>query len=233
MENHCPTTDDIIKIPMKPFTIKFLYTLLIISLLPACSPYTKGQPIQKDLPAKFAYLVIDIQEDFMNANGKLPIDQGQSPKIIKNINELLPIFEQQKIEIIYIGNEFNKSETIANWFRNNAAIAGSKGTQLAAGLKVLNHHYFPKNHPDAFSNQEFDQYLRKQNITGIIISGVFADQCVLSTVKGALNREYEVFLISGTLGAKTDENLNNALQKYHKLDVSIFTPEQIVNKISL
>ena len=208
--------------------ILLVFALVLFS---GCSPHTEGEPIETNLPEKFCFLVVDIQNDFMAKDGKLPIEPKQSQNIINTINRLLPVFDKNKIEIIYIGNEFKETDTIANWFRNKAAIEGTEGAKLAPDLNIINNNYFIKSSADAFSNKSFDKYLREKKITKLIISGVFADQCILSTVKGGLNRKYEIYVISDGIGAKNDQNIKKALKAYKKLKVNIITSEQIINKI--
>ncbi len=215
---------------MKPAIINQLLIISLLFLLSSCSNYTKGEPIESKLPPKYAFLVIDIQNDFMSNTGKLPIGENQSTNIIKTINKLSPIFNQNKIETIYIENKFKKYDLIANWFRNNAALEGTDGEKLSPDLTIVNDKQFYKSSPDAFSNKIFDKYLRTKKITKLIVAGVFADQCVLSTIQGALNRKYGVYVISDAIGAKNDNDINKALKKYKELNVNIVTSQQITEK---
>lgn len=205
---------------MKPLPLLVLF-LPLAFLFSGCSPFTGGEAIETDLPPRSALLVIDVQKDFMLPQGKLPIDQAQAGNIIRNLNELLPVVVRHQIDVVYIGNEFKKSATVANWFRNHAAIENSAGAKLAEGLNVVSTNYFAKNRPDAFSNGEFDRFLREKKISKLIISGVFADQCVLATIKGAINRQYEVYALADAIGAKTDKHLARALRKYKQLGVNV------------
>lgn len=218
---------------MKLNIFRSIILIICLILLSGCSPYTKGEPIESNLPDKYSFLILDIQNDFMAKDGKLPISPIQSRDIINKINMLLSILTQSEVEVVYIGNEFKKSDTIANWFRNNAAIKGTDGAKLDSNLNIINNNYFSKSSPDAFSNKSFDQYLREQKISKLIIAGVFADQCVLSTVKGGLNRKYEVYVISDAIGAKNDSDIEKAIKAYKKLNAHTVTSEQIINKIKL
>jgi len=208
-----------------------LMSTVVLLICAGCSPYTKGEAIRADLPEKYALLILDMQNDFLKPDGKLPIDRGQAPKILEAINRLLTYLPGKGIEVVYIGNEFSKSDTVANWFRNKAALQGTEGAELTEDLTLVNNSYFAKNQPDAFSNHAFDQYLRKKKVTKLLIAGVFADQCILSTVKGALQRKYGVYVIADAIGAKTDRDLDKALQKFNSMDVQVVTAEQVIKKI--
>lgn len=212
-----------------------VYVIIIafgaILLSSGCTPFTKGKPIPSDLADKYAFLILDIQNDFMSKEGKLPVDPKQSNEIIKIINTLVVYFEQKNIDVVYIVNEFDKSDTIANWFRNNAAIKDTKGAELVSDLKLSTNNRFSKSHPDAFSNVDFDNYLRKKNITKLVIAGVFADQCVLSTVKGGVNRKFDVIVIADAIGAKNDRKREKAIESFKKLGVGVVTSDEIVQEI--
>ncbi len=58
--------------------------------------------------AKFnqALLVVDIQNDFMGQQAKMPIDQLQTDEIIENINKLIERAQQLELSVVYIGNEY-------------------------------------------------------------------------------------------------------------------------------
>ncbi len=209
-----------------------IWLISVVLFVTGCNPYNGGEPIQTGLPDKSAFIILDIQNDFMLPTGRLPIDQGQSSGIIRNINKLTAGFGKNHMDVIYIGNEFKESDTVANWFRNNSAIKGTEGAKLVAELNVINTNYFAKEHPDAFTNKLFDQFLRDRKITKLIIAGVFGDQCVLSTVKAALNRKFEVTIVSDAIGTKTDKKLANILETYKKIGVGVEKTDQLVSRVS-
>jgi nicotinamidase-related amidase len=208
-----------------------LVTIVITFLLVGCVPYTKGKPISENLPEKQAILVVDMQKDFLDPKGRLPVDSGQARLIINKINLLLTGAKSTTTEIIYIGNEFSPSDRIGNWFRNHAAIRGEDGTGLIPGLLVVNDNYFSKSHPDAFSNRQFDRHLRDRKINELVITGVFADQCVLATVKGALQRGYKVVVPSDGVAAENEKDLRKALGKYSEAGALITSMAEVMAQL--
>lgn len=209
------------------FVIFFLSPFLFCS----CTPYSEGEPIEKNLPVKYAIVIMDMQEDFILLTGKLPVDQDQAGEALQRINVLLSSINANTPEVIYIGNEFSPSDYIGNWFRNHAAISGQNGTRLVSGLKVVNDTYFAKNHPDAFSTTEFDTYLRERKISHLIFAGVFADQCVMSTVKGALQRQCRVSVLPEAVAAKNKKNKEKAIQKYRNLGVELLSMDDAIEQL--
>ena len=206
------------------------FTVLLGTLLycAGCSPHTEGEPIQQGLPTKYGIIIMDMQEDFILATGKLPVDRNQAQKALQSINTLLSAVNANSVEVVYVGNEFSPEDSIGNWFRNHAAIAGQKGTKLVADLTVVNDTFFTKDKPDAFSNKEFDAYLREKMVNHLIMTGVFADQCVMSTAKGGLQRLYKVSVIPEGVAAKNDKNHEKEIHKFRELGVELLATDDAI-----
>jgi nicotinamidase-related amidase len=206
-------------------------SMILLFFINGCISHTKGKLIESDIPDKYAFLIMDIQKDFMTVEGKLPVNNEQAQTVLKTINTIVETVDVNEIEIVYIGNEFSPSDRIANWFRNYASLKGEEGSQLDSRLKIVNNIYFSKNQLDAFSNDKFDQYLRNKKVNKLIIAGVFADQCVLATARGALQRGYKVTILSDGVAAKSDEDLKEALQKYKEDGVTVMSSAGFLEKL--
>lgn len=156
--------------------MKFIWVCFysLIILLSSCSFATKGDYIGKYHNPGKAFLVLDIQNDFTSQNAKMPVDSAQAEIMIKNVNEILNQSSQMNTIVIYIGNEFEKGNFIANYFRNYAAIKGSPGAELDKRLKVINNNYFSKDEPDAFSSEKLNEFLIANQVDELYICGVFA-----------------------------------------------------------
>ncbi len=211
--------------------IQLTISLMLLGFLVGCDAYTKGKPIESNMPEKYAFLIMDVQKDFMTADGKLPVDSQQAQSVLKTINRTVEAVDVSTVEIVYIGNEFSPSDRIANWFRNYAALKGEEGSKLDSRLKVVNNLYFSKNMPDAFSNDAFDQYLRNKKVNKIIVAGVFADQCVLATAKGAVQRGYKVITLSDGIAAKNDKKLIQALQKHKEVGTTVISSAEFIKQL--
>jgi len=211
-----------------------IFAVLLVTLLSSagCSPHTEGEPIQQGLPTKYGIIIIDIQKDFILPTGKLPVDLNQARKAVQSINSLLAAVTPNGAEVVYVRNEFSPDDTIGNWFRNDAAIAGRDGTKQVADLAVVNDTDFTKAKSDAFSNNAFDTYLREKEINHLILTGVFADQCVMSTAKGGLQRQYSVAVIPEAVAAKNDKNHDKAIEKFRKLGVSILATDDAIIQLT-
>jgi len=64
------------------------------------------------------------------------------------------------------------------------------------------------------------------------MTGVFADQCVMSTAKGGLQRQYSVAVIPEAVAAKNDKNHDKAIEKFRKLGVSILATDDAIIQLT-
>lgn len=173
-----------------------------------------------------ALLIIDIQDDFTGDKAKMPVDKKQAAEIITNINRMLDGAEKSGITPIYIGNEFSPRD-ITNIFRNNAAIKGTEGAKIDSRLRIASNYYFAKHKNNSFSNPELDQFLMQKNIRDLYISGLFAEACVYSTIKGALKNNYSVIAITDCIAAKTDKKRDKMIAQYKKAGIKCITAASI------
>ena len=196
---------------MKPLVIAF--SLLILFM--GCSFATQGSAIPKYENPKTVLLVMDMQEDFLGENAKMPINKEQIPAITAVINSLIDEFERNGQQIIYVKSEFPKI-AIGNRIRHHAAIKGSPGTNIYGKIRISGNIIFSKKEPDAFSNPEFEKYLVANQVNQLVITGVYADQCVLSTALAALNRKYQVKFVRNGVGSSSEKAVYKACETVKK-----------------
>ncbi len=166
---------------------------------------------------KKALLILDIQKDFTDSRARMPVDSSQAKRIIENINRLIDEAKRNGTVVIYVKNAFSRFDFIGNLFRNNAALKDSLGSDFDTRLNVVNQNIFKKSRPDAFTNRDLDMFLVNREIDEIFVTGVFADQCVLSTSKSAIRRGIKINLIQDAVGAKNDKVVLKAVEKVRKV----------------
>jgi nicotinamidase-related amidase len=176
---------------------------------------TQGSIIPKRENPQTVLLVMDMQEDFLGENAKMPINKEQIPAITAVVNSLIDEFERNGQQIIYIKSEFPKI-AIGNNIRHHAAIVGSPGTEIYGKIRISGKVIFSKKKPNAFSNPEFEKYLVENQVSQLVITGVYADQCVLDTALGALDRKYQVKFVRNGVGSSSEEAVNKACEKVKK-----------------
>ncbi len=175
----------------------------------------EGSVIPKSESPKTVLLVLDMQEDFLGEKAKMPINKEQIPALTAVINSLIDEFERNGQQIIYIKSEFPKI-ALGNRIRHHAAIVGSEGTNIYRKIRISGNIIFSKKVPDAFDNREFEKYLVANQVNQLVITGVYADHCVLSTALAALDRKYRVKFVRNGVGSSSEKAVNKACEKVRK-----------------
>jgi nicotinamidase-related amidase len=169
---------------------------------------------------KKALLVIDMQIDYIDENGKFPIEKKQINNLIATTNYIIDDFYNNNYEIIYMKNVFRKND-IKNIFRNFAVIEGSAGAEIDPRINMRSDIIFTKYTPDSFSNKRFENYLTRNQINELYVCGVKADECVYETAVSAFNRNYIVNYISNAVGSSSIKDIENAIVKLRKKGINI------------
>jgi nicotinamidase-related amidase len=168
-----------------------------------------------------ALLIIDVQLDFTSPSGKLPADQHQVAEMIGRVNELVGRV-QGRIPVVCIGNEFKRWDPL-NLFRKFAAIAGSPGTGLDPRLQVPSAAYFNKSRSSALSNPALQNYLQLHQIDGLLVTGLYAEGCVLATIRAALKRGLQVTVLTDCIASRSEKKKNRMLKKYSSMGAVLTT----------
>lgn len=169
-----------------------------------------------------ALLLLDLQRDFLEMSGRMPISAGNADIVISSANRLVRHAERAGWKQIFIKNEFLKSDWIGNLFRKRAAIKGSLGAEIdprvvfPAGSSVIS-----KSRPDAFTNPALAEVLGSAGIRRIVILGVMAEGCVRTTVKGARNRGFSVTVVSDGIASSRDFLKRFGLKSIRKAGASV------------
>jgi nicotinamidase-related amidase len=172
-----------------------------------------------DYPQK-TLLVIDMQIDYIDENGKFPIEKSQINRLIETVNNIIGDFHENNYQIIYMRNIFRKND-IKNIFRNFAVIEGTAGAEIAPGISIVSNDIFDKYTPSAFSNKRFENFLIRNQINELYVCGVMADECVYETALSAFNSGYIVNYYANAVGSSSVRNIENAIEKLKNKGINI------------
>jgi nicotinamidase-related amidase len=160
-------------------------------------------------PSTTALLVLDIQRDFLRADGRLPVDQRRAPGLIDSVNAVIAAAESAGVLVVDIENAFSMF-SVANIFRRFSAIKGSSGAlpdeRVRRGGVSL-----AKRSTDAFRNPKLKALLDSRGIRNLIVAGVHANGCVCATVNSALHRGYHVEVLVDGVASVSDMVTKRAL----------------------
>ena len=141
-----------------------------------------------------AALLLDLQVDFLDAQkGRLPVGEEGAARVVEAARALLSGRAAPGVFTVAIVNAFPRSQRLANFFRNGAAIAGTAGAELDPRVSLPPATpLFAKAQANAFSNPELHKHLQSKAVTRVCVMGVYAEGCVRATALGARALGYDV-----------------------------------------
>jgi len=169
-----------------------------------------------------AVLLLDLQRDFLETSGRMPISAGDADMVIAAANRLVRHAESAGWQQIFIRNEFREADWIGNLFRRRAAIEGSVGAEIDPRVVFpTSSLVISKAKPDAFTNPALAEALRSAGIRQIVILGVMAEGCVRATVKSARNRGFSVTVVADGVASRRDFLKRFGLKSMQKAGASV------------
>lgn len=146
--------------------------------------------------------MVDPQQDFL-PGGRLAVPHAD--EIIPALNRYIEAFHARGLPI-YATRDWHPSDHCS--FEQHGGpwpphcVAGSGGAEFASGLKLpgQTHVISKATTPDkdaysGFEGTDLDLQLRSRNVRRLFIGGLATDVCVRNTVRDALDRDYQVYLL--------------------------------------
>lgn len=155
-----------------------------------------------------ALVIVDVQNDFL-PNGALGVPKGD--EVVPVLNSYVEALVRKDIPVFatrdwHPPNHCSFKEQGGPWPPH--CIASTKGAEFAPGLLLTDTTTVISKGRDVdrdaysgFQGTDLDERLKAWNIRRLLIGGLATDYCVLSTVKDALSRGYEVMLLQDAIRA--------------------------------
>jgi maleamate amidohydrolase len=177
-----------------------------------------------------AILVLDIQKGFISDNARMPVAKHQIEPMLEKVNRIIEKADSIGIPVVYVGNEFEPKQFIANFFTKNSALKGSEGSELDERLLKVNNHYYAKNKSNAFSNSELVSYLKANEVKNLVIVGLFAEGCVAATAIDSIRRKFTVTVVGDAVASVNDSKREKSLKYLGTKGVAISDSSQVFQK---
>jgi len=174
---------------------------------------------------KTALLLIDLQIDFLSDKGRMPVGTANADRVIMTANQMIQFCEERRWPVIVIYNQFKKTDILANFFRNRAALEGSEGGNMDPRIRVREGLFFSKSKSSAFTNPDLSGCLKEMGIEQVVICGVYAEGCVRATALDALRANLGTTLISDGVASNRKSKLKWALSHMQKRGIQVMTLE--------
>lgn len=195
--------------------IGFLTLLFLVA--PPSGP-TKGPKIGTYSSPRTALLVVDLQEDYTGPAAKQ--HYRDADKIISATNELIAEAQSKGTLVVFIENTF--TNPIFRVLVGGMNAPGAPGTEMDRRLiRIPGTRTFVKQTPDAFSTPELETFLRNNQVNHVLIAGLDGVACVDATARGALNRGYEVTMITKAIAIHGNRPMEKLVQGWREAGATV------------
>jgi nicotinamidase-related amidase len=144
---------------------------------------------------KPALLVIDIQKAFFD------IDQQTTQSLnsaIEEVNAAIALFRSKQLPVL----------VVQHMEADEGLVPGAEGFALPEQLAILpSDLHIVKTYGNAFNRTPLEEELRKLGVDIVILTGFCAEYCVLSTCRGAKDRDLTPIILRGALASGSPENI--------------------------
>jgi nicotinamidase/pyrazinamidase len=149
-------------------------------------------------------MVVDVQKQFYE-NTKM---EQRANEMIENINKIIEKHDAQNI--IYIKTQ-GKMLTIS--FKGIKTEPMTPIPGLDKSLNLVSENIFTKDVGNAFEHNELNDFLQKNNVKHITITGLLAGQCVYKTALGGVEKGLQITVVPEAILGKTAKKKDKAIQK--------------------
>lgn len=146
-----------------------------------------------------ALVIIDLQND-ITKNYK---------EIIDNVNRSIDWAVENKIHVVYI-RHYNLSSGTRTFKPN------TRGSELVPDMKIVSTNIFEKSKGNALTSEDFNNFIKKNEITEFYITGADAIACVKSTVFNMCKEGYKVTVLSDCVTSYDKRKIAEMLDYYEK-----------------
>jgi nicotinamidase-related amidase len=144
---------------------------------------------------KPALLVIDVQKAFFSGN---PAKVASLNSAVEYINYAINLFRSKNLPVISV-QHINEYDNL---------IPGTVGFELPEELHILESDiHIHKTYGNAFNKTPLLDELKKMDVDTVFISGYRAENCVLSTCRGAEDVDLMPIIIRGSIASDSVETV--------------------------
>ena len=169
--------------------------LMVVAMLVPFMFAQAAEPEEKEVKQiKPALIVIDIQNKYLPM-----MAQDEKDLALRIINGAIWLFRQHELPVIRVYHsdpQFGPKPGEEDFEFPESVIINDSDPKII------------KNFPSAFKKTELDDMLKEKGINTVFLCGLSAVGCVLATYYGAMERDYEVFMVKNAIMSHKSEYTN-------------------------
>jgi nicotinamidase/pyrazinamidase len=183
-----------------------------------------------------ALLIVDVQRDFL-PGGSLAVPDGD--EVIPVLDRVADAFSDQGLPVI-ASRDWHPPDHCS--FRKQGGpwpphcVATTKGAELdpaldlPANTTVVNKGTdTEKDAYSAFDDTDLDDWLKTQDVQRLFIGGLTTEYCVLESASDAVDKGFDVVLLSDAVRAIDPKDGKRAIETLRDLDVKVLESDEIVD----
>ncbi|WP_143305299.1 cysteine hydrolase family protein [Chitinophaga vietnamensis] len=152
---------------------------------------------------KQALIIVDVQNDYFKG-GLMELSGAET--VADNIGRILEHCRLQGMLVVHVQHIDNSSHP-AFFFPNTEGARINNRVLPAAGEKVITKHT-----PNSFQHTDLLPYLRNNNITDLLITGMMTHVCIDATTKAAKDFGFNCTVIGDACATRDVEVLGNKVK---------------------
>jgi nicotinamidase-related amidase len=201
--------------------------------------------------AAWALLVVDMQNDFLHAEGftfqtrrkpEAQSDMSFLAGTIPQVKRLTDAFRSRGRPVVYLAHMLRRDYSDAQfpYWRlglppaggRTFSVEGTWGAQIVDELKPHEReHLIIKKGFGGFSNTPLDTVLRNMGVTTCVVSGVMTCVCVSTTVRGGVEHNYRMIVASDAVADINREGHYAELKTLARVFADIRTVDEVVTEL--
>jgi len=173
-------------------------------------------------------MVVDMQNDFVNEDGKLYVGESVK-KIIPNIQRTVAIARETNVPVVYTQDwHVNDDPEFKVWPAH--CIEETVGAQVVQTLKPASGDFVVrKKSYDPWFETELEELLRRLKVKTVVVTGTVSNICVLHAVAGATLRGYEAVVPVDCTAALNDVDQEFAFRQIVFLYKGVLTTSELLS----
>lgn len=202
---------------------------------------------------KSALIIVDMQNDFLHRDGSFSHIDREHPEAkidmpfligtIPNVKRLADAFRAARRPVVYLAHVLKPdySDAAFPYWRvgiepasgnRTHCVEGTWGAQIIDDLKPQEgEHLVVKKGFGGFSNTPLDTVLRNMGVTTCVVSGVTTCVCVSTTVRGGVEYNYRMILVSDAVAEVDQVTHETELKTMARIFADVKTTDEVVEML--
>jgi len=173
-------------------------------------------------------MVVDMQKDFVNEDGKLYVGESVR-KIIPNIQGTLAKAREKNVPVIYTQDWHAKDDPEFKVWPAHC-VEETVGAEIVQPLKPASRDFIVrKKSYDPWFETELEELLRRLKTKTVVVTGAVSNICVLHAVAGATLRGYESVVPMDCIAALNDVDQEFAFHQIVSLYKGVLTTSELLS----